>query len=237
MKATVRMICGLISPARGNAAAVLALLAWSTVCLAQTAPEDLEGKVVADVIPQFVGYHSIQAQKVLDLLKTRPEEKYSQITVNEDGRRLDETRWFKYTWPPRAELTRDGKVIVTFMLQEQPSLVREIVYQGAKHFKPDELDSVTGLKRGMPLNPYANKQACQAIVRHYNEKGRMLAQVDLLEGDKPGDSRVVFNITEGRVAKISSIEFTGISFVSAADRKSTRLNSSHIQKSRMPSSA
>src|SRR5262249_27928180 len=45
------------------------------------------------------------------------------------------------------------------------------------------------------------------------------------EGDKPGDTRVVFNITEGPVVKVSGISFTGNTFVSGA-RLGTQVNSS-----------
>src|SRR5262249_34443871 len=64
-----------------------------------------------------------------------------------------------------------------------------------------------------------------AIQRRYHEMGRLLAGVELAEGGQPGDTRVVFNITEGPVVKVSSIRFTGNTFVSAA-RLATQLNSS-----------
>ena len=38
--------------------------------------------------------------------------------------------------------TDDNKVIVYFIITEFPSGIQEIVYQGAKHLKPEELDSI-----------------------------------------------------------------------------------------------
>src|SRR5262249_10955588 len=122
--------------------------------------------------------------------------------------------------------TEDGKVTVYYLLQEYPSTVQEIVYQGAKHLNPDELEQITGLRKGSPLNPIANQMARQALIRRYNEVGRMFASVDLVEGDKPGDTRVVVNITEGRVVRVSKVGFEGNGFVSAA-RLHTQVNSSH----------
>ena len=64
----------------------------------------------------------------------------------------------------KPELTPDGKVIVYFHARELHTVVREIVYDGAKHIKQDDLDSLSGLRKGMPMNPNANKQACQALL-------------------------------------------------------------------------
>ncbi len=44
----------------------------------------------------------------------------------------------------------------------------------------------------------------QAILRRYDEMGRMMAGVEILEGDKPGNRRVVYSITEGQVAKVAA---------------------------------
>src|SRR5207237_3998820 len=97
---------------------------------------------------------------------------------------------------------------------EDPSVVQEIRYEGAKHLKDDELDALTGLRRGVPLNPVANKLAINAIKRKYQDQGRLFADVQLVEGGKEGDTRVVFRITEGRVVKVKDVKFTGNTFVS-----------------------
>jgi outer membrane protein assembly complex protein YaeT len=67
--------------------------------------------------------------------------------------------------------------------------------------------------------------AVHAIQRRYEEMGRLFAGVELVEGDKAGDTRVVFNITEGPVVRVSSIEFVGNTFVSGA-RLNTQVDSS-----------
>jgi outer membrane protein assembly complex protein YaeT len=201
----------LTSPLRRTAAAaVLGLLLCSALSLAQ-APA---GKImVEDVIPQ--GYHAVPPQKILSLVKTRAGAEYLQETVNEDVKRLYESKLFANV---RVQLQRtgDNKVKVYFLVAEYPSMVQDVIYQGAKHLKPDELETITGIRKGAPLNPIANKMAVQAILHRYNDMGRMFAGVELLEGDKPGDTRVVFNITEGPVVKVSSIDFTGNTFVHAA---------------------
>ena len=107
------------------------------------------------------------------------------------------TRLF-YNVTPYYQVTADDKVNVVFEVREYPSIVQEIRYEGAKHLKDADLDALTGLRRGVPLNPIANKLAVNAILRKYHEQGRLFASVELVEGGKEGDTRVVFRITEER---------------------------------------
>jgi outer membrane protein assembly factor BamA len=91
----------------------------------------------------------------------------------------------------------------------QSPIVREVIYKNAHHLKPDELNMLTGIRRGVPLDPAWNIRACSLIQEEYRRKGRLFASVTLEEGKAPGDNRVVFNITEGPVLRIRAIRFTG----------------------------
>src|SRR5207249_11196077 len=126
----------------------------------------------------------------------------------------------------RTKPTPDKKLLVFFDLAELPSLIREVVYRGAKHMKQTELDALTGLKRGAPLNPSANQLACRAIESKYRDDGRLFARVFLEEGDKVGDTRVVFNITEGAELKVKSLDFVGHGDWVSSGRLRTQLVSS-----------
>lgn len=171
-----------------------------------------EGKTVSDVIPR--GNRATAAEQVINAIQTRKDRPYKQTTVNEDVTALYKTHLFAHV-TPYYQLTADDKVIVYFDVQEFPSAVQEIRYEGAKHLKDDELNTITGLRRGVPLNPEANKAARQAILRRYHEMGRIYADVQLIEGGKPGDARVVFRISEGREVKVKSVQFVGGHFVGA----------------------
>ena len=190
MRPTDRGQSGIMSRLSCVACALLIVGAWSLAARGQTPPG---GTQVADVIPQ--GLHLVPTPKVMSLIHTRPGADYSDETVREDVRRLYETHSFSDI---RVELSTlpDKRVVVYFWFRELPSVIREVVFKGANHMSKDDLEQATGLRKGAPLNPIANQVACQAIVRKYQEKGRMWASVELIEGDKPGDSRVVFNITE-----------------------------------------
>ncbi len=219
MKATDR----LITPVRRTAAAVMGMLLCGTICAVCLAQSQQARVLVDDVIPQ--GNRFVPTQKIISLIKTRPGVEYKDDVVQEDVRRLYDTHLFQNIKTLKEDVG-NNKVKVYFIVAEFPSTVQEVVYQGAKHLKPDELDSITGIRKGTPLNPIANQMARQAILRHYNEQGHMWAGVELLEGDKPGDTRVVFNITEGPIARVRSISFTGNTFV-YGPRLNTQIDSSH----------
>lgn len=205
-------------------AALLGLLAAPAGAFAQSATPPPPRKIlVADVIPQ--GLQQIPPERIKHLIKTTPGAEYNKATVEEDVRRLYQTRLFGNI-QVRLQPTEDDRVIVYYDFREYPSTIQEIEYRGAKHLKPDDLDTLTGLRKGAPLSPVAVQMGRQAILRKYQEDGRMFASVDILEGDKAGDSRVIYSITEGPRVKVSGIDFVGNTFVSAA-RLRTQINSSH----------
>jgi outer membrane protein assembly complex protein YaeT len=208
MKAMDRL--GLV---RRPAGAWLGLLLCAAVGLSQP---PTGAPLVADVIAD--GNRLVPTQKIMSIIRTRPGTEFSQERINDDIRELYKTRLFANVRVDTRR-TSDGKVVVYFLFAELPSVVQEIVYQGADHFKLDELEKITGLRRGTPLNPVSNQLACNAIVKRYHEEGRLFASCELLEGDKPGDTRVVFNVTEGPVVRISGIDIVGNHFVSEARLK------------------
>jgi outer membrane protein assembly complex protein YaeT len=218
MKATSRFS----SPVRRLTGVLLGLLLAGSVTLAQTTPTKV---LVADVIPQ--GLHAVPPQRVMSQIRTRPGGEYKKDVLDEDLRALTKTGLF-YDVKAYEQTMPDGRVNVYLVFVEYPSRVQEIVYQGAKHFSPEDLNAVvasSGLRRGDTLNPTINRMARQAIVNHYLEKGRLLANVELVEGGNPGDTRVVFNITEGPVIHVQHIDFVGNTFVTGA-RLRTQVDSS-----------
>jgi outer membrane protein assembly complex protein YaeT len=204
---------------RVRTTALLVGMLCGMVAHAQTAAPKI---IVDDVVPQ--GNRLIPSQKIISLIKTRPGGEYLQETVAEDVRKLYDTKLFANI-RPIVERTGENKVKVYFYVTEFTTTIQEIVYNGRKHLKLDELESLTGLRKGAPLNPIANRMAVNAIQHRYEEMGRLFAGVELAEGGKAGDTRVVFNITEGPVVRVSGIDFVGNTFVSGA-RLNTQIDSS-----------
>jgi outer membrane protein assembly complex protein YaeT len=210
-----------LSPALARAGVLAALLLGVPTALAQ-GPAGPPRLMINDVIPE--GNHLVTTQRITSLLRTRPGTELSADAVKQDVADLMAIKQIGNVSVTQEDLP-GGKVNVHFRIVEYPGLIQEIEYKGAYHLKPDDLDTITGLRKGGPMSPIANQMACQAIVRRYNEQGRPFAHCELLEGGKIGDTRVVFNITEGPIVKVHSIRFVGNTFVSGP-RLATQLNSS-----------
>jgi outer membrane protein assembly complex protein YaeT len=199
--------------------ALLALMALATPLFSQTA----DGPIIEEVLTR--GHRIIPRDQILSQIKTRPGQRFDEEQAREDVQKLKESGAFGDI-RVSTRSTGDKKVIVIFDLAELPSLIREIVYKGAKHMKPKDLDALTGLRRGSPLNPAANLLACRAIEQKYRDDGRIFAKVLLEEGGKVGDTRVVFNITEGPEVKVRSIRFVGHGSWVSSGRLRTQISSS-----------
>ncbi|MCS7161612.1 MAG: BamA/TamA family outer membrane protein [Gemmatales bacterium] len=193
---------------------VAALLAASIGLAALPVLGQSQDLMVADV--RIEGARRQPEQTILNMLKTRPGRPYNPAEIQDDIRRLMETNWFADVRPAEAR-TAEG-VVVIFRVVERPT-IKEVIYEGAKHLSRKELEELTGLRPGGPMDPALNWRAREAIQRKYHEKGRLLARVDLVEGKKSDDLRVVFRITEGPVIRINSIRFEGNHFVSDARLK------------------
>jgi outer membrane protein assembly complex protein YaeT len=186
----------------------------------QPAPPPSPKLIISDVIIQ--GNRNVSTETIRGQLRTRPGQEYVAEIVQEDVRTLYGTKQFgNVVAETRAD--GDGKIRVFFTIRDYPRVIDKIEYKGAYAIKKDDLEKVTGLRRGLPLNPLANKVACRRIVGKYNEEGYPLASCDLLKGGDPEDTEVIFNITEGHKIRVKDIQFTGNTFVSS-ERLRTQVN-------------
>lgn len=171
------------------------------------------------------GNRHIPTQSIQNQLQTRAGEIFSKHVVEEDVRRLMATKQFASV-DPRLENMPDGKVSVYFLIRDYPSVIQAVEYRGAKHLKDEELSTLTMISRGKPMSPVANKLACQAIVRRYQDSGRPFASCELLKGGEAGDNEVIFNITEGPIVRVQGVAFEGQTFVTGPVLKT------HVQSSK-----
>src|SRR5205823_7290290 len=112
--------------------------------------------------------------------------------------------------PPKS-----GKLILTFAVREMPVLTH-VEFRGLKAIRKKEIEDTTGLKKGNRADPTRTRLALGQILQLYHDKGYDLAEVDLVEGGKPGDTKIVIQIFEGPKVKISGIHFVGSEFASPA---------------------
>jgi outer membrane protein assembly complex protein YaeT len=196
-----------------------AVLGGLLLCIAaafgQTPVAPVPRKVQVEDV-RLQGNVQIPTHRIMPHIKTRAGQDYSEDAIQEDIKNLYATKLFANVQAAK-QFTKEGNVIVFFSVVETPSKIERIEYKGGGHLKIKDLEEITNLKRGQPMNPIINRRACQEIVRRFNEDGRPLAICELLKGDRPGDTEVIFQITEGPKVKIKAIEFRGNeTFVSSA---------------------
>lgn len=163
---------------------------------------------------RFVGNKRLVEEQLKNMISTREGQPYLPEKVRNDVRMLDSTG--RYIGGVRVEeyKTAEGMVL-TFHVFER-AIIEEVVYQGARHMSKDDLELNSGIKKGFPMNAALNKVACQKLEQFYETKGYWFAQVHLAQGDRPEDTKVIFQITEGPTVKVSKINIVGANFVSAA---------------------
>ncbi|MBY0229362.1 MAG: BamA/TamA family outer membrane protein [Gemmataceae bacterium] len=177
-------------------------------------PAPASGKtLVSDVIVQ--GSRHVAAEHVVNQMATKVGKEYVPEMLQDDVRALVATRQWANVWADRKD-DGPGRVKVFVYLKDLPSVVQRVEYVGNAKLSRDDLDALTGVRKGMPCNPTANKVACSRIVSRYHEEGRLWASCRLRKGGELGDTEVVFDIVEGGIARIASIDFTGNTFVSSA---------------------
>jgi outer membrane protein assembly complex protein YaeT len=172
------------------------------------AADNPQGKVISEIEP--IGNRLHTTQQILNILHSRAGKPYDGLTMQDDVRRLHDTRWFtpggvRVVTSPEP----DGRIRVLIQLTELTSTAQEIIYEGAQHISRSDLQSLTGLRKGDAMNPLANELGRQSLVRKYQDEGRYYASVELVEGNKPTDTRVVYSIVEGPVVKVGAVEFVG----------------------------
>lgn len=196
------------------AAAAFAVLVcfWRSASFAADTPN---GKIIAEVLPVGNRLHTLD--QIRAIMHSRPGIAYEEATVQEDVRRLHATRWFS---PGGVQvLTKnepDGRVTILVYLTELTNTVQDVQYNGAQHINKSELQTLTGIRKGEPMSPLANELGRQALQRKYQEEGRYYATVELVEGNKPTDTRVVYQIVEGPKVVVTGIDFRGVDQASSS---------------------
>ena len=186
------------------------LLAAATFgVLHRAAAEDSPvGKTIERIVPVHNKVHT--SEQITGLMHSRPGKPYDEAVVQEDIRRLHATKWFTPgSIQVHTQTGPDNKVTVFVTVTELMSTVQEVHYLGAQHISPSELQNITGVRKGEPMNPLSNEIGRQAILRKYQDDGRYFATVELIEGGKPSDTRVVYQVVEGPVVKVDGVEFRG----------------------------
>ncbi len=169
--------------------------------------------LIKEVLVQ--GNKGVTTERILGIVRTRAGMFYNAEQLRKDTEALLATKLFSNVEVRYLSLP-NNQVNVYFVVSEYSHVIREVIYKNARHLSPTKCEEITELKAGLPLNPAQVHQARANLLQYYRESGRYFANVIIEEGANFGDNRVVFNITEGPVVKVSAVSFTGHQFASTA---------------------
>ncbi len=180
--------------------------------------------IVGDVYIQ--GIRNIPAEKAMNYIHSRPGTEYSHGRAMEDISRLAASKLFKDIRGVNPIQGADGRMNLTFVVVEHANVVRDVIYKHAKHVNVKDLEGMTRVQPGMPLDKTVNRLACYEIEAHLRKQGYYFANVSLEEGHEDNHDRVVFNITEGPRVRVRSVDFIGQKELAYGERLRTQIDTS-----------
>ncbi|MDO8730328.1 MAG: outer membrane protein assembly factor BamA, partial [Candidatus Omnitrophota bacterium] len=159
------------------------------------------------------GNKIVSTATILTKIKTRPGDRMSQQTVDEDIKRLYSTGFFSDVSADIRPL--QGGQMVRFIVQERP-LVSGVVITGHRNFREAKLREEIKTKEQELLDRRELKQDVDRLKQLYRTKGFHLAEVatDVKVDEATNKATVFFTISEGGKLKVRRIQFEGNEHIS-----------------------
>ncbi|HNV86108.1 MAG TPA: outer membrane protein assembly factor BamA [Candidatus Omnitrophota bacterium] len=177
---------------------------------AAEAPQESASKAPPTILSVEVrGNQLVNSSTIVSKLKSHEGNPLVQEVVNEDIKRLYGTGFFQDI---RAEVSEepDGVKLI-FSVVEKP-VVKQIVIEGAKLFKPDKLRKEINIVEGQILDPKLVKDGVDKIREKYLGKGFKFVDVrwDVSVDEQSKMATVTIRIQEGEKYKIREVQFEGV---------------------------
>lgn len=165
-----------------------------------------ENEVVKEV--SVLGNKLVSESNVLAKVKTKPGDKYSKETVNEDLKRLYDSGYFSSISIDVEPV--EGGVRIVYVVKEKPML-KEVIFIGNKKFKSSRLQRIMKSNVGEVLNESQIKEDIEEIKDFYEKKGFTLAKIthEINVDEASGRAIVTVYIEEGLRVYIIDIKFSG----------------------------
>lgn len=197
---------------RRNRPSALKFAGWGTLILLSAvlpglsaSAQDFEGKTVTEV--RITGLERVSEQLVRSQLEVQAGQAYSQLAISRDIRRLFDTTFFNSI---KADVATSGDGLVVTYLVEEKRVISEIKIIGNDKIKSRAIRAATTWKEGDTFVEEGYEAEREAVLKLYQSKGMPNAAVDIVvEEVGPSRVRITYMITEGKKAKISSLDFEG----------------------------
>lgn len=182
------------------------------------------GKVILSVTIE--GERTVSEHKILSHMQSRVDRIYDPEQLNRDLHELHRTELFNKI-ETKFQDTPEG-VHILIRIFEKP-IIEEIHFHSNTHLSDSTLQKHVGITVGDPVGPAGAEQARNRLLDLYHDKGFANVAIKIVEGNKPNDRNIVFEISEGDLERIWSIRFVGNQAFSSALLK-TKIDSNDARK-------
>jgi len=192
-------ICRRLSPVMLVALSAAGAAALPNVpAMAQT-----PGAAASDQAVIVRGNQRIESDTILAYIDFEPGQTIGAEDLNQAVRRLFETGLFR-----DVRITPSGNQLIVDVV-ENPS-ISEIAFEGNKAITDEDLQQIVSLRSRLPFTVSAAETDAQRIIELYRRLGHYGAEVEPVIIER-SENRVdlVFEIDEGKVTSVRSIDFTG----------------------------
>ncbi|NKB81479.1 MAG: outer membrane protein assembly factor BamA [Nitrospirales bacterium] len=161
------------------------------------------------------GNQRIETTAIVSQLTIKLGDRITNAVIREQIQRIYDMGFFQDVDVRTEPMT--GGVRVIFEVQEKPFAV-EIIFDGNDHLSDDKLQEVITLRSQVFLDQQQLKISTEKIRGAYQQEGYHNVQVvPIVQAIDETKNRITFYVREGKLAKIKTVQFEGISVVKKSD--------------------
>lgn len=151
------------------------------------------------------GNRKVEKDAILEKIKVKAGERYESTRAREDIENIFSLGYFQY-----VDISTDSSHKLIIDVVEKPS-ISEIEFIGNDEQKKEDVAEASGLKTYEIYNANKVKEAVEKIRKFYEDKGFLLAKIDVRteEVKKDENVKIIFNIVENEKVKVKKITFLG----------------------------
>lgn len=194
-------------------ATLASVIVWLIPAVAQTLPDDPEGKLISSIDVQFRSGATVNRDLILSNMSLRQGQRYTREATQRDIKNLIERKIVDLV-DIQPEISGSG-VRVT-VIASASGVVSEVQFAGNQRLETSELRKEVPITVGEPMDEVKVLEGKTNVEELYRDRGFSDVTVDsrFVPGDQPGFTKVVYQITEGTANKLRKIHFRGLNEVS-----------------------
>lgn len=162
---------------------------------------DYNNLVISQI--EISGLKTISEEDVRKCISTDLNSKFNSLSLEKDLQAIYDLGYFSNNISIQPEYLDDGTLKIIFELEEN-RIVNNVIFKGNTIFDSDKLSTLISSIKNKPQNIETINESIDTIIKLYNEKGYILANISSVDDDDEGT--LTFSIQEG---VINSISFEG----------------------------